>query len=1226
MDPIDTLAAGIQLVDEMLDEDALEPDPGRDDWGGMKVRLGMVRERLVSDVFAVLDAALAAAEDDRTRGLVKQRVAMLCGAAAAAVYASGDVVGAEDLLRKARDLATDDRAAELAAGFAEPRAYTLLEYARWLLYHRRRADADRVAKAVIRETRAGALIKAARAVLHAPRPIESAPSLFRINGCGVGLYGERDRDKDGWYVATYFICLLFIPVFPLAAYRVRQSGGNAYQFVAKERLGPVARAWQVLVAGAAALAIGWGGVTSYLDSPERKARVALSAAQKAEARGDREAALAEYSGLLKGYAGHVEVGPAALAVIRLAAAAVPDPCTVEAVDKVGRVTAAFQEMPPAARVSAAGDLVDRLVRWADQIGDQSPERILAALTVLDMALKVAEDGGSKEAVDTRRGRLTKALADAVVAERPLQALALYVRPPAELGSLDAAAKIVAGLGKAPSLWIEAERDVLAWAAAADRRAGLETAARQARGRVQAAHEAQTAEAPLVESGDEKSLAAAFKTAPDDQEIAVALAQQKRRRGDLKGALATLGSLGPPGRMTALAQMVFAACLSEAGDLARADAVLTGLLGERLPAFQEAQRAFNTAAERTQEDLIAGAKAGRYDTELELKMRGASEAEKGKLFRDWLSERIQGDKRLGALREEFLRHEAVVPASLSLGQIKLRRAHDASGEERRVLLAAAEQTFLSIRSEAEGNPSYHLGLGQVYHRLGRTEEGNVELKRILDRQDPELNLAVAGIYRDLGLPVQAKQVAEQVWNSSADKPFKQHAASLLSHLVNEINFNEEEEEMWLKRADASSPSVQQLLLRIEARRLDRQGKLAEADRAFARLIAGYERDAPHDSSAANNAAVSYLERYQTSGDPAHLRAAVKHLDAAHRLDPQNALVTGNLAGALSHLGEVTALDHWVKTAKLPLGSSEASWALLALAEGPLREEVLGALRKDPSFHRSLDVSAEEQALAPQKPDGYERVLAWLSLSEDEKGLVDLEKRLSGMPPFDASAVTENRRIRREKTKDAFDKAIALQAATRAEAAAHRVEGLGHAPTLAVAWMVVGHYRAYLASLDPTPENLDGAVAAVRKAAETWAEGGLDEGLPGTLATVGVLRTGPESPPVAKVLAADGRIFGAAMLMQRAISGEGGADALAALRRRPELQEAARLRKGRLSKRPTLLDPVLAKIAGDAEMESAAAAVFARRDLAASLAIEARMAPGQEMEAFTLAFFHDGGKAR
>ena len=32
-------------------------------------------------------------------------------------------------------------------------------------------------------------------------------------------------------MATYCLCILFIPILPLAAYRVRQSGGNSYQFM-----------------------------------------------------------------------------------------------------------------------------------------------------------------------------------------------------------------------------------------------------------------------------------------------------------------------------------------------------------------------------------------------------------------------------------------------------------------------------------------------------------------------------------------------------------------------------------------------------------------------------------------------------------------------------------------------------------------------------------------------------------------------------------------------------------------------------------------------------------------------------------------------------------------------------------------------------------------------------------------------------------------------------------
>ena len=290
-----------------------------------------------------------------------------------------------------------------------------------------------------------------------------------------------------------------------------------------------------------------------------------------------------------------------------------------------------------------------------------------------------------------------------------------------------------------------------------------------------------------------------------------------------------------------------------------------------------------------------------------------------------------------------------------------------------------------------------------------------------------------MYRDLGLPVQAKQIAEKLYQTSTDEEDQARGGGDPgSHLVNEISYNEDDEEMWLKRADTTSPSVQQLLLRLEARRLSRKGKLAEADRAFARLIEGYERDASHESSSANNAAVSYLERYQTSGDPAHLRAAVKHLEASHRLTPQNAMVAGNLAGRLAHLGRVTALDRWIKTSKLPLGAGEASAGRSPPSPaGPLRDEVLGALRKDPSFRRSLDVSAEEQALAPQKAGGYERVESWLALNEDEKGLAELDKRLAAMPPFDASAIAEERRVRRARTKAAFDKALAEQGAARAE---------------------------------------------------------------------------------------------------------------------------------------------------------------------------------------------------
>jgi hypothetical protein len=297
----------------------------------------------------------------------------------------------------------------------------------------------------------------------------------------------------------------------------------------------------------------------------------------------------------------------------------------------------------------------------------------------------------------------------------------------------------------------------------------------------------------------------------------------------------------------------------------------------------------------------------------------------------------------------------------------------------------------------------------------------------------------------------------------------------------------------------------------------------------------------------------------------------------------------------------------------------------MLSGPLREDVLAALRKDPSFHRSLDLAQEEQALAPQRSDGYDRQIRWLRWTEDDKGMLDLEKRLEAMPPFDASTIAEGRRAQKERTKDELQKAVTAQAIARAKETVERVEHAGHEPTIAAARLVLSVQMAARAYLDPSAENLDAMIDASRKAAQVWPEGGTDEALPSVLAYAGVVRAAAESSALKKVLDEDGRVYGTALLVQRAASGPDAEGALAALRRRPEVIEAAKLRKAKMAKRPGLLDVMLARAAGDAEMVEAASAAFRRADLGAELSIEAIMAPGQDVEKYQLAFWKSGGKA-
>jgi hypothetical protein len=78
-----------------------------------------------------------------------------------------------------------------------------------------------------------AIVKANHASLGELEPIKKAPSLSTINGIGVTLYGSTDKNpSDGSYMATYYFVFFFIPIFPIARYRVIPTGGG-YRFLGK---------------------------------------------------------------------------------------------------------------------------------------------------------------------------------------------------------------------------------------------------------------------------------------------------------------------------------------------------------------------------------------------------------------------------------------------------------------------------------------------------------------------------------------------------------------------------------------------------------------------------------------------------------------------------------------------------------------------------------------------------------------------------------------------------------------------------------------------------------------------------------------------------------------------------------------------------------------------------------------------------------------------------------
>jgi hypothetical protein len=66
------------------------------------------------------------------------------------------------------------------------------------------------------------------------RPVESPPTLFRFNGIGTALYGHAAYDAlTDSYVATQWFCIFWIPVAPVARYRVIKRGWRTYSFIAQ---------------------------------------------------------------------------------------------------------------------------------------------------------------------------------------------------------------------------------------------------------------------------------------------------------------------------------------------------------------------------------------------------------------------------------------------------------------------------------------------------------------------------------------------------------------------------------------------------------------------------------------------------------------------------------------------------------------------------------------------------------------------------------------------------------------------------------------------------------------------------------------------------------------------------------------------------------------------------------------------------------------------------------
>lgn len=132
-------------------------------------------------------------------------------------------------------------------------------------------------------------------------PIAGPPSLWTVNGFGVGMYGKRDYDRETeTYVKTRCVCAVFVPLFALGAYRVADAGARSWFFFGQERLSGFARTWNKALGGVAALVILTLVWNTYSTSPGYRARQDLHQAAQLMKAGEAVKAAGIYRRQLHG--------------------------------------------------------------------------------------------------------------------------------------------------------------------------------------------------------------------------------------------------------------------------------------------------------------------------------------------------------------------------------------------------------------------------------------------------------------------------------------------------------------------------------------------------------------------------------------------------------------------------------------------------------------------------------------------------------------------------------------------------------------------------------------------------------------------------------------------------------------------------------------------------------------------------------------------------------------
>ncbi len=798
------------------------------------------------------------------------------------------------------------------------------------------------------------------------RPIGSGPALTTLNGCGLTLCGARDRDPEtGTYVKTWAICLAFVPLLPLRAYRVAKArGGGGWHILGRVPLSTFAKAWNLLIVGAVVALIGSGIWSSYANSDAAKAKRKLAEADEAVASGDLATAAQLYSQVATGRTDHAATAKESLEEL-LSSPALAEMSAAETVRVFRGVAIAARSVPGVFQHGIefvrkhASDSPVEAAELFQTIALLSPKEARAALTELldgpfrDLSAQDTE-GVARMIAEVRQLPVLRESLAAWVTDWPQRHP--EADPRETLSLLDFLEEsFSADPADADPAGLEATRCRLWEQILADDPKDFEAAV---------------------------ELALLLESQGNDERIETLLLPHADKLGSSEGAR-LLGQL-----------------LAARGEFEQSYALLQPYLQERLAKLHDASEAFDEAITDAQDRVIEMLRDGSAPGFNFRAYDNATEDRQETMVDDYLSKQIQKDPTVTAAQAELIRHANVMHAALDLGMVMLRRAETMpDADARQAELKKAEETFLAIQGIAGDTDEYRLHLGQVYYWLGKHEEGHELFEELLasHQRAYEILIAVAQVVRELGEVGEARQLFEEAYHAVVDDQ-QRHNAAYMRALT---STDRQDKITWLERANQDSPEVRASLCCARGDQATAEGDDRRAAQRYREAVAIYDRMAETDA-ALNNGALAYLSLFGVTGDPKVLDKGIQWLEKAIALAPGEPIVLANAALALY---PVTIQD--LAGGRLDLNALEGLGSIEVLQALAADQQQLDQLRRDARNHASLVKATsyfdKAMLLAPKNLGLYGHALRLHAFVRDAEALERLSRRIETAAPDPAELV-------------------------------------------------------------------------------------------------------------------------------------------------------------------------------------------------------------------------------